>query len=64
MNFGFLIAVGCILFVVELYRSSLLQLRKNERERELIMKELEHRGKNTYAVMMRSSKKHSRINQN
>lgn len=48
---GFLLAAGCILFLVELYRSSLLQLRKNERARELIMKELEHRGRNTYAVI-------------
>jgi two-component sensor histidine kinase len=48
---GFLLAGASILFVVELYRSSLLQLRKNERERELVMKELEHRGRNTYAVI-------------
>jgi two-component sensor histidine kinase len=42
---------ACILAVTECYRGALVQLRKNERERELVMKELEHRGRNTYAVI-------------
>lgn len=48
---AFLISSGCILAVTESYRAALVQLRKNERERELVMKELEHRGRNTYAVI-------------
>jgi two-component sensor histidine kinase len=48
---AFLLACGCVLTVSEWYRTTLWQLRKTERERELIMKELEHRGKNTYAVL-------------
>jgi two-component sensor histidine kinase len=48
---GFLLASACILLITELYRASLAQLQKNERERDLVMKELEHRGRNTYAVI-------------
>src|SRR5262249_6657145 len=48
---GFLLASGCILLITELYPASLAQLQKNERERDLVMKELEHGGRNTYAVI-------------
>ncbi len=48
---GFLLASACIVVVTELYRAAVRRLRQNERERELVMKELEHRGRNTYAVI-------------
>jgi two-component sensor histidine kinase len=48
---GFLLASGTILLVTGLYRASLSQLRQNEQERELVMEELEHRARNTYAVI-------------
>jgi len=48
---AFLLASGCVLTVSEWYRTTLRQLRKTQQERELIMKELEHRGRNTYAVL-------------
>ena len=47
----FLLSSACILAVTESYRAALRQVRKQERERELVMRELEHRGKNTYAVI-------------
>ncbi|MFL6799806.1 MAG: sensor histidine kinase [Xanthobacteraceae bacterium] len=48
---AFVLASGCVLVVSELYRASLVQLRNHEEERALILKELEHRGRNTYAVI-------------
>src|SRR5262249_19689978 len=48
---SFFLFSGCIRAVTERYRSALRQLRRHEHERELVMKELEHRGKNTYAVI-------------
>ncbi len=51
-NFGaYLLSSGCILFVTELYRKRMRELLSRGRERELLVKELEHRGKNTYAVI-------------
>jgi len=47
----FLLSSACVLAVTESYRAALRQVRKQERERELVMRELEHRGKNTYAVI-------------
>ncbi len=47
----FLVSCGCMLAVTESYRAALRQLRKHEYERELVVKELEHRGRNTYAVI-------------
>jgi two-component sensor histidine kinase len=47
----FLLSSACILAVTESYRAALRQVRKHEKERELLMKELEHRSKNTYAVI-------------
>jgi two-component sensor histidine kinase len=49
--FVFLLSSGCVLFVTHSYRETLERLRRQERERQLIMKELEHRGRNTYAVI-------------
>jgi two-component sensor histidine kinase len=48
---AFIFSSACVLAVTECYRAALVQLRKNEKERELVMKELEHRGRNTYAVI-------------
>lgn len=47
----YLVSTGCILFVTEHYRDSLRTLLRQEQERELLMKELEHRAINTYAVI-------------
>ena len=47
----FMLSSACILVVVERYRAALTQIRKHEQERELVVKELEHRGRNTYAVI-------------
>jgi two-component sensor histidine kinase len=49
--FAFLLACVCILLVTYSYRVSLQRLRRQDRERQLIMQELEHRGRNTYAVI-------------
>ncbi len=49
--FVFLLSSGCVLLVTHSYRASLARLRRHERERQLILKELEHRGRNTYAVI-------------
>jgi two-component sensor histidine kinase len=47
----YLISSGCILLVTERFRETLRRLREHERERELLTMELEHRSKNTYAVL-------------
>jgi two-component sensor histidine kinase len=47
----YLLSAGCILALTEYYRAALRELHKREQERELVMKELEHRGRNTYAVI-------------
>jgi two-component sensor histidine kinase len=47
----FLLSSACILVVTESYRAALRQVRQQEKERELLVKELEHRGNNTYAVV-------------
>jgi two-component sensor histidine kinase len=49
--FLFVLSSGCILLVTHSYRAALQRLRRQERERQIIMKELEHRGRNTYAVI-------------
>jgi len=48
---GFLLGSGVILLVIVLYRASLSQLLQNEQERDLVREELEHRARNTYAVI-------------
>jgi two-component sensor histidine kinase len=47
----FVISSGCIVVVAQLYRDVLHKSRARDRERELLMMELEHRGRNTYAVV-------------
>lgn len=47
----FLVSSACIMVVTESYRAALRQLRRHEQQRELVMRELEHRGRNTYAVI-------------
>jgi two-component sensor histidine kinase len=52
LNFAlFVFTSGCILVVTHLYQRALTRLRERERERELITQELDHRRKNTYAVL-------------
>jgi two-component sensor histidine kinase len=47
----FVISSGCIVAVAQLYRDVLHKSRARDQERELLMLELEHRGRNTYAVV-------------
>jgi two-component sensor histidine kinase len=42
---------GLIVFVAHLYRSALQQLQDKDSERDLLMSELQHRGRNTYAIV-------------
>jgi two-component sensor histidine kinase len=42
---------GCIVAATGMYRNVLQRLRERAREHDLLMKELEHRGRNTYAVV-------------
>ena len=48
---GFLLGSGAILLVIMLYRAALSQLLQNEQQRGLVREELEHRARNTYAVI-------------
>jgi two-component sensor histidine kinase len=51
-NFSlFIVSSGCIVALAQLYRDVLHRLHERDRERELLMQELEHRGRNTYAVV-------------
>src|SRR5580698_495655 len=47
----FALSSGCIVALAHLYRNVLHRSQERERERELLMQELEHRGRNTYAVV-------------
>jgi len=47
----FLACCGLMIWVAQLYRGAMTRLRENERQRTLLMGELEHRGKNTFAVV-------------
>lgn len=47
----FIISSGLIIVVAQLYRTTLQQLQNRNSERELLMRELEHRGRNTYAIV-------------
>ena len=47
----FAFAAALIVWLAARYRGVVRDLRQNEKARELIMKELEHRGKNTFAVV-------------
>jgi two-component sensor histidine kinase len=42
---------GCLVFMSYLYRDALIVLRRRDRERELLIQEMQHRGRNTYAVV-------------
>jgi two-component sensor histidine kinase len=42
---------GCLVFISHLYRDALIALRRRDRERELLLQEMQHRGRNTYAVV-------------
>ena len=51
-NLGlFLLSSSLIVWLAYGYRQMIVRLDRNERERDLMMKELEHRGKNTFAVI-------------
>jgi two-component sensor histidine kinase len=47
----FVLSSGLIVIVAHLYRRTLVQLRSQHSERELLMRELQHRGRNTYAIV-------------
>jgi len=47
----FLASCALIIWVAQLYHRAMARLRENERQRTLMMGELEHRGKNTFAVV-------------
>jgi two-component sensor histidine kinase len=47
----FVISSGCIVALAYLFRDVVQKLRERDRERELLLKEMEHRGRNTYAVV-------------
>jgi two-component sensor histidine kinase len=47
----FAVSSGCVVLLSHLYRDAFLRLRSRDRERELLLHELEHRGRNTYAVV-------------
>ncbi len=42
---------GCLVFMSHLYRDALIALRRRDRERDLLIQEMQHRGRNTYAVV-------------
>lgn len=47
----FLLCSGATIAVAELYRRATRRLHDEERKRSLLMRELEHRGKNTFAIV-------------
>lgn len=47
----FIVSSALIVWLAKSYREVVADLRSRERERDLAMKELEHRGKNTFAVV-------------
>jgi two-component sensor histidine kinase len=42
---------GCLVVMSHLYRDAWIRLRRRDRERELLLREMEHRGRNTYAIV-------------
>ena len=42
---------GCLVIISHLYRGALIRLRRRDREREFLLREMQHRGRNTYAVV-------------
>jgi two-component sensor histidine kinase len=52
MNLGlFALSALCIVYAAQKYRAAVQRLRDTERQRQLELRELEHRGKNTFAVV-------------
>lgn len=49
--FVFLLSSGIIVTVAELYRSTTRRAHEAEKKRALLIRELEHRGKNTFAIV-------------
>jgi two-component sensor histidine kinase len=47
----FLLSSGAMIAVAELYRGAVRRLHDEEKKRALLMRELEHRGKNTFAIV-------------
>jgi two-component sensor histidine kinase len=47
----FTFSTSCVVALAQLYRDVVFKLRERDRERELLLQELEHRGRNTYAVV-------------
>src|SRR3984957_11161942 len=47
----FIFSTSCVVALAQLYRDVVFKLRERDRERELLLQELEHRGRNTYAVV-------------
>jgi two-component sensor histidine kinase len=47
----FIVSALCVVAVAHLYRVQVERLRTHDEERDLLMKELEHRGRNTYAIV-------------
>ena len=48
---AFIVASGPVVIVARLCRIALEQLREKENQRELLVHELQHRGRNTYAIV-------------
>ena len=42
---------GCLVYMSHLYRDAWIRLRRRDRERDLLLREMQHRGRNTYAVV-------------
>jgi two-component sensor histidine kinase len=42
---------GCLVVMSHLYRDAWIILRRRDRERDLLLREMEHRGRNTYAIV-------------
>ena len=52
LNIGvFVGSSGVVIWLAQLYRLTVTRLRTEERQRELMLREMEHRGKNTFAVV-------------
>jgi two-component sensor histidine kinase len=47
----FAVSSGCLVVMSHLYREVLFRLRQRDRERDLLLQEMQHRGRNTYAVV-------------
>jgi two-component sensor histidine kinase len=47
----FVVVTGLMIWLAHVFRQAITRLRTEERHRELMLKEMEHRGKNTFAVV-------------